>query len=91
MHRAQIGSYNGKKQISVNVCFNSSWAMFAPQVYGSAPSKTVNEESKAVEEVWADDQAKEFDPVRFFGARFTFDRAETKLIREVRKWAATSF
>jgi hypothetical protein len=55
VHRAQVGAYNGKKQISVNVCFNSSWAMFAPQVYGSAPSKTVNEESKAVEEVWSDE------------------------------------
>lgn len=29
--------------------------------------------------------------MRFFGARFSFNRPEMKQIREIRKWAATNF
>lgn len=30
IHRATVGQYKGSLQLTVNICFNSSWALFAP-------------------------------------------------------------
>ena len=41
VHRATVGTYKDRKQISVNICFNSSWALFPAVV------QNYQEESKA--------------------------------------------
>lgn len=30
IHRATVGLYKDRLQLTVNICFNSSWALFAP-------------------------------------------------------------
>lgn len=32
VHRASVGTYNGNKQLTANMVFNSSWAIFPPQL-----------------------------------------------------------
>ena len=31
IHRATVGTYKDRLQLTVNICFNSSWALFSPQ------------------------------------------------------------
>jgi len=38
IHRATVGSYKGDIQLTVNICFNSSWALFAPSTQGDKKS-----------------------------------------------------
>ena len=33
VHRATVGTYKERKQLTANVCFNSSWALFPSQFY----------------------------------------------------------
>ena len=30
VHRANVTTYKGQKQLIANVCYNASWALFAP-------------------------------------------------------------
>ena len=40
IHRATVGQYKDQKQLTANICFNSSWAIFAPV---TADKKAVND------------------------------------------------
>ena len=39
IHRAQVNTYKDKKQLAVNICFNSSWALFPPTIEGAKKSQ----------------------------------------------------
>jgi hypothetical protein len=51
VHRATVSTYRDRRQLTANVCFNSSWALFPP---------TFNKETKL-------SLADEFSPTLFFG------------------------
>ena len=51
----------------------------------------MTQESKAVEEVTVTAKKGEFDTNHFFGKRLSFERSDAKIIKELRKWSATSF
>lgn len=36
VHRATVGTYKDRKQLTANVCFNSSWALFPAQFFMDA-------------------------------------------------------
>jgi hypothetical protein len=77
--------------MSVNICYNSSWAILPPQVYG-VKQVSACEEAKATEEITKCDKKNEFSPNQFFGKAFNFDmKTEKKIIVDLRKWAGSSF
>lgn len=34
VHRGNVNTFQGRKQVTVNMLYNSSWALFHPQYYG---------------------------------------------------------
>jgi hypothetical protein len=56
IHRATVGFFKERKQLTVNICFNSSWDLFAP-----IKDKKTND-GKAVKQ-----STEDFEPFAFFG------------------------
>lgn len=78
VHRATVSTYKDRKQLTANVCFNSSWALFPLHFKGQT--------SKAKALIH-----DEFGPKTFFGKSVQVEREEHTLIRSLRKWAISSF
>ena len=78
MHRATAGQFKDRKQMTANVCFNSSWALFPSQF---------NQQDVTTKKHLID----EFCPSVFFGKSCQVEREEHKLIRSLRKWVKDSF
>jgi hypothetical protein len=72
VHRAQVGNYNGNKQMSVNICYNSSWAIFAPQIYGGKQTSS-SEEAKATEDIARVEKSEGYVANQFFGKTVHFN------------------
>lgn len=73
-----MSTYKDRKQLTANVCFNSSWALFPLHFKGQ------NTKTKAPIQ-------DEFGPKTFFGKSVQVEREEHPLIRNLRKWAISSF
>ena len=78
VHRSTVSTYRDRKQLTANVCFNSSWALFPLHFRGET------ETGKAA-------ISDEFGPKTFFGKSVQVEREEHTLIRSLRKWAINSF
>ena len=78
VHRATVGTYKDRKQITANVCFNSSWALFPLHVKGETQKG-------------GPDRNDEFNPFSFFGKSIQIELNEHKILRELRKWAIKAF
>ena len=79
VHRATVGTYKDRKQLTANVCFNSSWALFPAQFF--SPEASVKKQTIQ----------DEFCPNVFFGKSCQVEREEHKLIRGLRKWVKDNF
>lgn len=80
VHRATVGTYKDSKQVSVNICFNSSWALFTGQI---------PEQPKGSKNNTADQE--QFFPVSFSAKQVNIQNNERKIITDMRKWISTSF
>ena len=78
VHRATVATYRDRKQLTANVCFNSSWALFPLHFKGELDTKKA-----AISD--------EFGPKTFFGKSVQVEREEHSLIRNLRKWANNIF
>ena len=74
VHRATVSTFKDRKQLTANVCFNSSWALFPLHFKGQS------EEGKA-------HIADEFSPNLFFGKSVQVELDEHSVLRNLRKWA----
>jgi len=79
VHRATVATYKDRKQLTANVCFNSSWALF--------PLHFKGERTEGVRPNLSD----EFTPTIFFGKSVQVEKEEHSILRNIRKWAITSF
>jgi Telomeric single stranded DNA binding POT1/CDC13 len=79
IHRANLRLYNGQRQFNANVFYNSSWALF------STDKKSV------LEEIGGQDGGSELTPFSYSGAHYTFEKSETPLLQNIRKWAQQYF
>ena len=78
VHRATVATYKDRKQFTANVCFNSSWALFPLHFKGQ------NEVGQA-------QITDEFAPWSFFGKSVQVEKDEHQSLRNLRKWAISSF
>ena len=81
VHRVNVGIYKKVKQFTANVFFNSSWALLSPQ-----PKETTTNKAKSERGANKVEPSKEFLPFSFFGKTFSFDKFETKIIKNLRNW-----
>lgn len=79
VHRATVATYKDRKQLTANVCFNSSWALFKLHFRG--------ENDQASKSAIQD----EFSPYNFFGKSVQVEKEEHTVVRGLRKWAISSF
>ena len=77
VHRATVATYKDRKQFTANVCFNSSWALFRLHCKGQ------NSGDKVIDDG--------FSPYNFFGKSVQVEKDDTKLIKDLRRWAVNSF
>jgi hypothetical protein len=91
IHRASVGFYSNRKQLTANIFFNSSWALFSGQSHLEASKQEVKDEAEESKVTVSSKSVQEFYPNYFYGKQFNFDHSETKLIKALRKWTAASF
>jgi hypothetical protein len=76
VHRATLRLYNNQRQFNASVFYNSSWALF------STDKKTPQQE------VSGDDKpTNENIPFSFSGKHYTFEKQESAILANTRKWA----
>lgn len=83
VHRATVATYKDRKQITANVCFNSSWAVFPLYFKGQNLAGSGGGARPQL--------ADEFATSLFFGKSIQVQREEHTVIRNLRKWAIASF
>lgn len=80
IHRAVVGVYKDKLQLTVNICFNSSWALFAP----SFPKKT---EDGKVQKASIED----YVPLTFYGKSMHTEAKDKLIVSNLRTWSSKQF
>jgi hypothetical protein len=77
VHRATLRLYNHSRQFNASIFYNSSWALF-----------TTDKKSPLQEIGGADAGANlENTPFAFSGKHYTFEKHETAVLQNIRKWA----
>ena len=80
IHRATVGVFKDRLQLTVNICFNSSWDLFAPV----KDKKT--SDGKAVKQ-----SPEDFEPIAFFGKQAHTELKDKKFVQALRTWSAKQF
>ena len=79
VHRAAVAQYRDRKQLTANMCFNSSWALFPPlSAVSPKGGKPLG-------------RAEEFTPREFYGRSCALERDDHRVIRGLRKWSQGAF
>lgn len=79
VHRATLRLYNGQRQFNANVFYNSSWALFS------------TDKKSALQEIGGQEPVSDLTPFAFSGKNYTFEKSETALLQNIRKWAVQYF
>ena len=82
IHRATVGTFKEKMQLTVNICFNSSWALFAPNF------EKKDTEGKVIKQKPTSD---DFVPVSFFGKSMHCELKDKMIVNSLRTWAGKLF
>lgn len=65
IHRATVGQYKDRTQLTVNICFNSSWALFSPPTIATTEKKAAT---------------IDYVPLSFFGRSMHTEMTDKKIV-----------
>ncbi len=80
IHRATVGKFKEKLQLTVNICFNSSWVLFAPNFVKKSEEGVVKKQG-----------SDDYVPIAFFGKSVHTELQDRKIVQTLRTWSGKQF
>lgn len=82
IHRATVGIFKDKLQLTVNICFNSSWTLFAPNFEKKDTDGNVIKQKPS---------SDDFVPIAFNGKTMHIESKDKKIVQSLRSWSGKQF